>query len=156
MSPPNHLEHVSDLQFRNATGDDLDTVIEFLTASDLPHEDVRDGDAAFYLGVTGGGREVVGVAGLEPYGTVGLLRSVVVPARHRGRGYGTALVDAASARAAGAGVERLYLLTTSADGFFTAKGFERVPRDAVPHPIRATSQFSELCPGSATCMRTEL
>ena len=49
------------------------------------------------------------MAGLEPYDSVGLLRSVVVPARHRGQGYGTALVEAVSAHASDTGIERLYL-----------------------------------------------
>ena len=145
-----------DLDLRKATGDDLDTVIEFLDASDLPHEDVRDGDAEFYLGLGRADQGVVGVAGLEPYDSVGLLRSVVVPARHRGQGYGTALVDAVSARAADAGIERLYLLTTSAEDFFAARGFEEVPRGTVPDAIRTSTQFSELCPESATCMRATL
>ena len=145
-----------DLELRQATGDDLDTVIEFLDASDLPHEGVRDGDAEFYLGLAGADQGVVGVAGLEPYDSVGLLRSLVVPARHRGQGYGTALVEAVSTRANDAGIERLYLLTTSAETFFAVRGFEEVPRKTVPDAIRETSQFAELCPESATCMRAKL
>ena len=125
LSSPNHLVYASDLDFREATGDDLDIVTDLL-------------------------------AGLESYESVGLLRSVVVPARHRGQGYGTALVDAVSAHASDTGIERLYLLTTSAEAFFAARGFEEVPRDAVPDPVRTTTQFAELCPESAACLRATL
>ncbi|MGM0604277.1 MAG: GNAT family N-acetyltransferase [Halobacteriota archaeon] len=85
-----------------------------------------------------------------------LLRSVVVAPDHRGRGYGRAIVDATETLAARAGVDRLYLLTTDAAGFFQSCGYEVVDREAVPATIRRTEQFSSLCPRSATALRKRL
>ncbi len=85
-------------------------------------------------------------------GSDALLRSVVVEPGSRGEGVGTAVCDALAERAASEGVERLYLLTTSAEGFFGDRGYEAVERDAVPRRVRETTQFDSLCPASATAM----
>lgn len=140
---------MTDLTLTPATGDDLEVVVDLLDAADLPTEDVRAADAEFYLARDGG---VVGAAGLEPCGDDALLRSVVVAERHRGEGYGATLVEAVAERARDAGVERLYLLTTTAAAFFADRGFEALPRESVPEDVRATSEFRELCPDAATCM----
>lgn len=125
-----------------------------LADAGLPTDDVRDPAPSFFLAVADG--EVVGVGGLETHGTVGLLRSVAVDPAHRGRGYGTAICDRLEARAAGAGVETLYLLTTDATGFFADRGYEPVDRDAVPPAIAETRQFASLCPDSAVCLCARL
>lgn len=137
-----------------ATADDLDLVERLLESNDLPTSDVRDAAPEFVVGRLDD--EPVGVGGIEAYGHVGLLRSIVVAEAHRGRGYGAALCDALEARARADGVSTLYLLTTTAAGFFRARGYEAVDREAVPSGIRETSQFTDLCPASATRMRTDL
>lgn len=144
----------SSLSIEPATGTALDDVERLLEAHDLPTADVRDPTPSFVVGRADG--DVVAAGGLETYGDAGLLRSVVVADRHRGRGYGAAVCDALEARAREAGVRTLYLLTTTAADYFRARGYETVERDAVPPRVRETSQFTELCPASATCMRTDL
>lgn len=139
---------------RPAAPDDLDSVAAMLAANDLPNEDVRSKPEAFYLGVADG--EVVGIGGLERFGSAGLLRSVVVTEGARGRGYGSAICDELERLAAQEGVDTLYLLTTTAAGFFRGRGYEEVDRAAAPASIRETSEFAELCPESAVCLRTEL
>jgi amino-acid N-acetyltransferase len=69
---------------------------------------------------------------------------------------GTAAVRALEARAHDAGVETLYLLTTTAAAFFAELGYERIERESVPAPIRESAEFGELCPSSATVMRRRL
>jgi amino-acid N-acetyltransferase len=137
-----------------ADPDDLDAVEGLLEANDLPARDVRTSPATFYLARADA--RLVGVGGVEPYGSAGLLRSVVVEESHRGRGYGAALCDALEARAAERGVETLYLLTTTAAGFFRRNGYGAVPREEAPPSVRGTTQFADLCPTSATCMRKDL
>ena len=63
---------------------------------------------------------------------------------------------ALEAEAAAAGVDALYLLTTTAADFSAVRGHAETPRDEAPAEIRATSQFETLCPSTAVCLRTEL
>lgn len=139
---------------RAADADDLDRVEALLDANDLPFRDVRAKPECFHVARSGG--RVVGVGGVEVYGADGLVRSVVVEESHRGRGYGTALCDALESQARDEGVETLYLLTTTAAEYFERRGYEAVPREAAPSSVRGTTEFSDLCPDSATCMRTGL
>ena len=154
QGPDADLMTGSRLALEAATGDGLATVERLLARNDLPAADVRDGPARFFLGVVDGER--VGAGGLETPGAAGLLRSVVVAAPYRGRGYGHALCDRLEARARQTGVEDLYLLTTTAAPFFADRGFARVDRDGVPAPVRATSEFADLCPDTAVAMRKRL
>lgn len=138
------------LTVRRIADTETDRVESLLAANDLPNRDVREKPACFFLAYAG--PELVGTGGIEQYGPNGLLRSVVVAESHRGSGYGTALCDALEAHARSDGVRTLYLLTTTAAPFFRRRGYESVARDAVPERIRATAEFTDLCPASATCM----
>jgi amino-acid N-acetyltransferase len=51
-----------------------------------------------------------------------------------------------------AGVRNLYLLTTTAEGFFAGLGYRKVSRDQAPPGIAGTEQFSSLCPSSSSFM----
>jgi amino-acid N-acetyltransferase len=101
------------------------------------------------------GADVVGVAGLEVCGGDALLRSVAVADEWRSRGLGRALVARVISDAEARGLHALYLLTTTADRYFPSFGFHRIARDEVPAPIRATKEFRDACPESATVMCRE-
>ncbi|WP_267161875.1 arsenic resistance N-acetyltransferase ArsN2 [Halovenus salina] len=123
-----------------------------LAENDLPTADPSV--VQLYVCTVDGDR--VGVGGIERYGTVALLRSVAIEESARGRGYGTALTEALFDRARDEGIDELFLLTTTAADFFRGLGFERVDRAAAPGSIRETTQFTEVCPDTATCMRRGL
>ncbi len=142
------------LTLRRADDDALQYVERLLEANDLPSADVRDAPARFYVGYDDAAP--VGVGGVEAYGADGLLRSVVVERSARGGGYGTALCEALEAEARTGGVEALYLLTTTAAGFFARRGYREVDRADAPAAVRETAQFAEFCPASATCMHKPL
>lgn len=142
------------LTLEPADGDSLAYVETLLEENGLPSRDVRSAPDAFY--VAHDGDERIGVGGVEPRGTDGLLRSVVVERSKRGAGYGTALCDALEAEAESAGLDALYLLTTTASEFFADRGYETIRRSEAPAGIRRTTEFDELCPSTATCMRKEL
>ena len=55
-----------------------------------------------------------------------------------------------------AGVETLYLLTTTAPEFFGERGYAEVNREEAPEAIRGSTEFADLCPTTATCMRKRL
>lgn len=134
-----------------ATDADRRRVRELLRSNDLPHGDLETSPVRLF--VAHDDDEFVGAGGLEAYGPDALLRSVAVPDSVRERGYGTAIYREIESRARADGIDRLFLLTTTADGFFADLGFDVVDRDGVPEPIRETAEFRELCPSGATCMR---
>lgn len=144
----------SSIRLETAAGSDLEDVIALLRANDLPTADVRANAGSIYRASADG--ELVGVGGVERYGSNGLLRSVVVTEPHRGEGYGTAICDALEAQAQSNGIETLFLLTTTATAFFEDRGYEPTNRAAVPGSVRETSEFTDLCPETADCLRKEL
>ena len=130
-------------------------VMSLLAACSLPNTDLSAAKLQHFFGC---GAEVDpgGVVGVELYGDVALLRSLAVQASMRGKGCGKRLVQEVEQYAGRNGVKRLYLLTTTAEKFFGSLGYVAVGRDAVPEPIRATTEFSTLCSASAAVMAKEL
>lgn len=139
------------MRLEEAGADDRTRVERLLRDSDLPVADLDSSPVRLFVGHDDG--QFVGVGGLERYGPDALLRSVAVPDSMRGSGYGSALYRELEARAREAGVERLYLLTDTAAGFFAEVGFEVVDREDAPGSVRETTEFQELCSTEATCMR---
>lgn len=139
-----------DLVFGAASIDEFDSVYRLLADNNLPVLDLGDHFGAFIVAKFES--TLVGTVGLEVHDQFALLRSLCVADSHRSRRIGAALVSAIEHGASARGVRALYLLTTSADGYFAALGFVAVERQTVPLPIQGTAQFSSLCPASAVCM----
>jgi amino-acid N-acetyltransferase len=134
-----------------AAASDLDAIKALLHVAHLPTDDLTEGVLATFL-VARRADTVIGVIGIELYGAVALLRSLVVQESFRGEGLGAKLLEAAESLARSSSVRSLYLLTTTADEFFAARGYRRIVRDDAPASIRSTTQFSALCPASAILM----
>ena len=98
------------------------------------------------------GAHVMGSAALERYGAAALLRSVAVYPTLRGAGVGQQLMEALLAKAQQSGVRDLYLLTTTAGDFFPRFGFQPISRAVVPATVKASAEFTSLCPDSALVM----
>ncbi|MDS0474077.1 arsenic resistance N-acetyltransferase ArsN2 [Natrinema sp. 1APR25-10V2] len=137
-----------------AETDAIDRVEALLKANELPYRDVRAKPGCFFVAVDG--TEFIGVGGIERYESDGLLRSVVTKQSVRGRGYGSAVCDELEAHARKNGIATLYLLTTTAAEFFRQRGYEAIDREEAPSEIRETTEFTDLCPSSATCMKKSL
>jgi amino-acid N-acetyltransferase len=97
-----------------------------------------------------------GIVGVELYGEVALLRSLAVLPEMRGAGCGKRLVAEAESYAAANGVKEIYLLTNGAEPFFRSLGYVFVDRDRIPEQIRATSEYSSICPSTAAVLRKQL
>lgn len=100
--------------------------------------------------------QLLGVVGIENYGRVGLLRSLVIAPARRNTGLGLSLVSDAERWAVAHGITTLYLLTATAADFFARRGYETIARSEAPVSIAATAQFKDLCPASSTLMRKVL
>lgn len=144
------------LSFRPARFEDYVIIRALLVAQGLPGEDVGVSDEVGRFHLVEQDGQIVGCAGLEVYGTDALLRSVAVAPSMRDSGLGRALVAIAERDAVAIGVQRLFLLTTSAADYFSGIGYQRCNRAAVPSLVQASAQFSALCPTSAICMSKEL
>ena len=123
---------------------------EKLPASDLTDEHLEQ----FFF--TGPASVPTAIVGLELYGSVALLRSLVVNTDVRSAGIGTALVGHAENHARSQGVQSLYLLTTTAEPFFARRGYVRIDRAAAPAAIQSTREFANLCPASSAFMFKQL
>jgi len=139
------------MRFELAQPDDIDQIKGLLAKCELPYEDITPSDLTHFYLLRDGGR-LAGVIGLEIYGQFALLRSLAVPAGYRVRGIGAELVERAQEHAHSHKVEALYLLTTTAEGFFSKRGYRRVERSEIPKPVQESAEFSTLCPASAACM----
>ncbi len=142
---------MKNLHIRAASAKDLQTIKELLVQAGLPVEDIDEARFPLFRLAEAGG-ECVGAIGMEAYGNLGLLRSLVVSPAARGQGLGKMLVDVLERDAIAAGVSNLWLLTIDVEDFFERLRFAIVARDAAPEQIRNTEEFSSLCPGNAHLM----
>ena len=142
------------LCFRHATRADLAAVQLFLAANERTVGGVEDQLERFWLAVHE--EQIIGSAGLESYGSVGLLRSVAVLPEKRNQGIGKELVRRIIQDAKNASVVDLYLLTTNADRYFAGFGFRTLDRAEAPKALLASAEFHGACPESATLMQLSL
>ena len=138
-----------------ATADDIPAIRSLLIAAALPVDGI---EAAFRTGVVlrGDTGALTAAAAIEPYGDVGLLRSVVVDVDARGRGAGRRIVAEGEALARSLGMNELFILTETAADVFTRLGYRPVERASVPAAIRASAEFASLCGETATAMARRL
>lgn len=141
------------LTIRPACPADLESAIRLLNDAGLPTDDLTARHLAFVAERCG---EFLGVVGLESFGDVAFLRSLVIDPSARGSGIGPALVTALESACVCDGVEAMWLLTIDADSFFTKLGYEVRERADAPASIRNTEEFSGLCPGDAVLMSKSL
>ena len=134
-----------------STRPDLDVAIRILQEANLPTEDLTEAKVERFS-FAGPASQPTGLVGLEIYGDVALLRSLVVAPDRRGQGDGQTLLAHAEHQARSSGVRTLYLLTTTAETFFARQGFVRVPRIDAPAAIRSTREFAGICPASSAFM----
>jgi arsenate reductase len=139
------------LRIRPAERSDRAGIEALLLAEQLPLQGVAENFGTFF--VADHGAEHIGSFGLEIHGDAALLRSVVVQPNARKRGFGTALTLRALAEARRLGAREVFVLTTSAVGFFAGHGFARVERAQVPAAVLRSPEFSGACPASAIAMR---
>jgi len=130
-------------------GDDV-AIQCLLRLAELPSEDVSEHLETFLVAVVGG--EIVGTVGLEVTGSSGLLRSLAVAVPLRGIGLGKLLYGEIVEKARSLGIQRLGLLTTTAEGFFARVGFEKEKRSDIPPFIALSKEYKIYCPSTAVIM----
>jgi N-acetylglutamate synthase-like GNAT family acetyltransferase len=122
-----------------------------LTKANLPAADVEAPGRLFWRFETSQ-QTLVGFGGLEVHGPDALIRSVLTFPTVRNRGIGSAIVAILEVEALTVKCADTWVITTSAGAFFSRLRYRVCARDKVPATIRATSQFTSLCPDTATVL----
>ena len=91
-------------------------------------------------------RRIIAAGGLEVHGVFGLLRSVVVIPEYQRHGFARSLCDTIINQASQLNLSAVYLLTETAERYFTKLDFAIVPRENAPIDIRNTQEFKETVP----------
>jgi N-acetylglutamate synthase-like GNAT family acetyltransferase len=126
-----------------------------LAKAELPTADIGEPGRLFWRFETRD--EVpVGFGGLEVHGEDALMRSLVTLPPVRNRGVGTAMVAALEFEARLHGCRSVWLITTTAADFYQRLGYACCERAVMPPAIRASAEFSTLCPDSADVLMKQL
>jgi amino-acid N-acetyltransferase len=142
------------MHYRAATDGDLGRIKNFLGKNGLPELGVEEWIRSFVIAEDQDG-SWTGLAGLETYGQVGLLRSVAVDSNHRSQGFGQDLVESVIRNARSRGISTLYLVTDNATTYFERLGFQTVDCDKVDEAVKTSVEFTEIC-RSATAMKRSI
>jgi len=129
------------------------SIIALLQSEKLPAEDLPASLYNFLIATEDD--KVIGAICLEQYDNYGLLRSMVVNKEYRNKNIATYLIQELESKAITLGIDCIYLFTETAPQYFEKKGYERISTDEVPIPIRASSEFSSVCPDSAIVMKKQ-
>jgi amino-acid N-acetyltransferase len=141
---------MNDFIIREATIEDLNKIKSLLNDASLPSVDIGNHLQNFLVLETP--TNLIGTIGMECYGDMALLRSLAIQESFRKKGYGKELYKALKAKLEKLKINYVYLLTETAEGFFSKEGFQKIAREDVPHSIKQTQEYSNLCPEGAVCM----
>jgi amino-acid N-acetyltransferase len=136
-----------------ASQNSFSAAIALLKKNSLPTEDIDPGKQLF---VVEEGDNVVATVAVEYNYNDALLRSLSVSKEKRKSGIGAELVEFIEGYVQKQGVQRMYLLTTTAATFFSKRGYATIDRDNVPEFIKNTKEYRTICSSSSTVMKKEL
>ena len=142
------------ISYRAAREEDVVAIVALLKINNLVISDLGTEKRMILVALTDG--KTVGCVAVEFYGNAGLLRSLAVNIDFRGKGIGQKLVAEAEALSRDKGSKNIYLLTTTAAGFFPKIGWQITKRSSVPEGIALSSEFASVCPSTAICMTKSL
>lgn len=138
-------------ELASASPADEPKIRQVLSSCGLPHEDIAP-EHLHHFWILKEKKQIIGVIGLQVLRPFALLRSLAVDPLFRNRGLGSQLTQQAEKYADSLNIQGLYLLTTTAEGFFAKRGYQKVPRETIPNQIQGTAEFRSMCPVTAVCM----
>lgn len=130
---------------------DLTAIFRLLNHYNLITQDI-DFNNQYFLGLKQQ-QNCIAIGALEFYRPYALIRSVAVSEKEKHKGYAKQICKALFQHALSENIIELYLLTETAEEFFSRQGFEIIDRNTAPQIIKSTSQFSTLCPDDARVMK---
>ncbi len=139
---------------RRGDSNDMPAVLALLQSAGLPTSDLSSAQQLQLWVLQSDSLQ--GVIALEHFGSEALLRSLAVASECRRRGIGHQLVARLEHDAYAGGIQRLILLTETAQAFFRALDYQVIDRQAVGDAVKQSAEFRSLCPASAVCMSKTL
>lgn len=133
--------------------EDYQQIINLLTKSKLPTKGVEEILQCTY--VAKDGEKIIGCAAIEMYNSSALLRSVAVDNSYRGKGVGLELTKQSIDLSLSNNIKEVFLLTETAENYFTKHGFNKISRSEAPIEIQQSEEFSAICPQSASVLKLE-
>jgi len=133
----------------------LEAIQKILSDANLPYADISEEKLKHFIGIEKNDN-LIGLVGLEVFPPYALLRSLAVAESLRGQGLGIKLLTQIEKLAKENKIKDIYLLTTTAEKFFAKHSYKEIARDAAPAVIKATSEYCDVCPASATVMKKRL
>lgn len=134
-----------------ALANELSEIESIISGARLPLDGLRSQFPTAFVVARHAGA-IIGVAALERYGDTGLLRSVAVLPAQQNLGVGKQLITDRLEHARRAGVQQVFLLTTTAADYFARLGFRPAERGRVPALMAESPEFTGACPSSAACL----
>ena len=131
---------------------DLEEVLTLLKQVNLPIEGVKEHFKNFF--VTKEDKTIVGCVGLEIYEEVGLLRSIALQPSFQGKGLGEQMVSKIETYSVENRINKIYLLTETAEKFFLKLGYRIIPREETDPRIKQSNEFTTICPSSPVMMKS--
>ena len=131
---------------------DLSNVQELLQKENLPIERIEDQFTNFTL-LFDQNSNLIGCAGLEIYNNYGLIRSVAIKSEFQNKKLGSYLIKEIEDFAKRKKLTNLYLLTETAEKFFSKHGYTIISRDTVPLEIQNSFEYTSSCKISALVMK---
>ena len=125
----------------------FDGMAFLLDGAGLPTADLRAPGRSFFRFDAD---ELVGYGGIEGDGPDRLLRSLLIVPDRRRLGAGGLALSMLEREAARTGTARLHLLTVTAASFLRRHGYAKSDRATAPSEIARSTEFTSLCPASAT------
>lgn len=142
------------IDISRANSKNREAIVSLLQSAGLPVEDLPQELQHFFTATDN--TYIVGAIGLETYERNGLLRSLVVKPEYRKMKIAAGLISELEKLARNLGLQNIYLLTETAQGYFSTSGYETIARDLAPETLKQSAEFSHVCPGSAILMKKML
>lgn len=144
----------SDIKIVPFKAPDVKEIRSLLSFNQLPFEDIETSPIQFF-GIKFNNK-IVAAGALEVYNNEAILRSLVVQHEFRNLGFGKKMLRYLENVALKSGISRLFLLTTTAHNYFLKEGYNLFERKDCPAEIYSSSEFKDLCPSTAICMKKDL
>jgi amino-acid N-acetyltransferase len=138
---------------QRATTSDLAEIKTLLEENGLPSKDITGAIQFFIIRKN---KQLIAVGGLENCGDDLLLRSIAIAEGHKNKGLGAQITRFLIEQARINGNKAIYLLTMTAKDYFPRFGFTTIDRSLASKAIKNSSEFTTVCPSSASLMRLKL